>query len=102
MPDYQCWPLWHHDSKEIGNIDPREIGISDGLAGDLESWSEVYESHLNWSDPASTKWTEEEEKQFDAAGRSLCIRLAEEVGGRFSVFYFDLKSARCIPASALT
>lgn len=102
MPDYGCWPLWHHCGDQIGNIDPREIGISSGLADDLERWADVYESHLNWSDPASTKWTQEEEVQFDSQGRQLCRRLAAEAGSRFSFFYFEPQSASCIPVEALS
>lgn len=101
MPDYGCWPLWHHGGEQIGNIDPREIGITPGLADDLERWADVYESHLNWSDPASTAWIKEEELQFDAEGRQLCRRLAEELGARYSVFYFERQSAACIPVGAL-
>lgn len=102
MPDYHCWPLWHHGGDQIGNIDPREIGISSGLADDLERWADVYESHLNWSDPASTKWTKEEEAQFDLEGRQLCRRLAAEAGDRFSFFYFEPQSASCIPVETLS
>ena len=31
MADYHCWPLWHHGGREVGNLDPGEIGVSDSL-----------------------------------------------------------------------
>lgn len=102
MPDYQCSPLWHHDGDRIGNIDLCEIGISASLVDDLERWAEVYESHLNWSDPAATKWTKEDETQFDSEGRQLCRRLAVEAGDRFSFFYFEPQSASCVPVETLS
>src|SRR6516162_9853599 len=89
MPDYECWPLWHHGGNQVGNIDPRLIGVSGPLVDDLERWANVYESHLNLSDPAFTNWTKEEEAQFDTEGRKLCLRLAAELRTRYSVFYFD-------------
>jgi hypothetical protein len=101
MPDYECWPLWHHGGNQVGNIDPRSIGVSDPLANDLERWADVYESHLDRSDPVSTKWTDQEQKQFDAEGRGLCRRLAVELRTRYSVFYFDPFTKDCIPAEAL-
>jgi hypothetical protein len=101
MPDYECWPLWHHGGKQVGNIDPRAIGVSGPLADDLERWANVYQSHLNRSDPASTKWTKEEQAQFDVEGRKLCLRLAAELRTRYSVFYFDPFTKSCIPAEAL-
>jgi hypothetical protein len=97
MPDYQCWPIWHHGGEECGPIDPRELELSDALVADLLRWSEVYESHLNWSDPASTSWTKEEEAEFDRDGRKLCRRLATKIGDRFEIFY----SSECIPVEAL-
>lgn len=101
MPDYQCWPLWHHGDGMTGNIDPRSLGLSVELQVQLEHWADVYESHLDWSDPASTRLTEQEEKAFEFEGRRLCVALAQELGIRFSVFYFDRKSAACVPASEL-
>ncbi|MBK8476332.1 MAG: hypothetical protein IPL39_08420 [Opitutaceae bacterium] len=97
MPDYGSWPIWRHDG-EIGNLDPRKLGVTEELACALEDWAATYDSHLNVSDPAATTWTEEEKKEFDIVGRSLCQRLSEEVGARFRVFY----SARCIPVEELT
>jgi hypothetical protein len=97
MPDYQCWPLWHHGGSRVGNIDPRELGLSDALVGALEHWKEVYDSHLDLADPASTRWTKEEEAEFERLGRMLCRDLAREIGDRFSVVY----SSRCIPVDAL-
>lgn len=97
MADYHCSPLWHHGGREIGNVDPAEVGVSEALAAKLERWAATFDSHLNVSDPAATKWTEEEEKQFDGEGRRLCRELAAEIGERFAIVY----SSRCFPAEAL-
>jgi hypothetical protein len=96
MPDYGCWPLWHHGGPQVGNIDPADLGITEGLAAKLKAWSAVYDSHLNLGDPASTTWTKEEEKQFDEEGRRLWRELAAELGERYSVFYFDPRIAACV------
>jgi hypothetical protein len=96
MPDYHCWPLWHHDGV-IGNIDPDELGISRALSERMKIWSDTYDSHLALSNPASTTWTKDEESEFDAEGRRIALLLAEEVGTAFDVYY----SSRCIPVSEL-
>lgn len=87
MADYQCWPLWHCRSVQVGNIDPREVGVSMALAKDLSRWVETFESHMDLSDPASTKWTPEEIAQFDSEGRELSRRLVAEIGDRFDILY---------------
>lgn len=101
MADYHCWPLWHHGGSEIGNIDPRTLGLSPELQTRLKRWSEEYDSHLDLSDPASVSWTEAEEIAFDTEGRKLCTALAVELGPRFAVSFFDQKTARCIPVLEL-
>ena len=97
MTEYGSWPIWRHDGPP-GNVDPRELGISERLAQGLENWSATYDSHLNVSDPAATSWSAEEEKSFDAEGRRLCLALAEEIGARYSIVY----SSQCIPVSDLS
>jgi hypothetical protein len=97
MPDYGCWPLWHHGGAEIGDIDPRKLGLSTELLRALKSWASVYDSHLNMNYPASTAWTKDEEREFDSEGKRLARELASELGAQFQVFY----SARCIPVEAL-
>ena len=92
MPDYHCWPLWHHGGEIVGNIDPKEIGISSDLADRISSSAKVYDSHLKIDDPASTSWTRGEEVEFESVGRALCHELADEVGDRFDIFYFDSSS----------
>jgi len=101
LADYQCWPLWHHEDDKVGDIDPREIGVSDALIGDLERWVELFESHLDWSDPASTRWTKEEEDQFDFAGRNLCRRLSAELSDRYTIYYHVPFTSQIIPVETL-
>ncbi|RXK55848.1 hypothetical protein ESB00_08180 [Oleiharenicola lentus] len=101
MADYHCWPLWHHGSSKVGNIDPRSLGLSTALQTRLKHWAEEYDSHLDLSDPAAVSWTPEEETAFDREGRRLCTALANEVGSGFDVCFFDQKTARCIPVLEL-
>ena len=91
MPDYGCFPLWHAGGVEVGNIDPTKIGLSEALIRELDAWVQVYESHLNLSDPSSCSWTEAEEEDFDRVGLSLWQRIIEEVGERFSVLYHGIR-----------
>ena len=101
MADYGCWPIWHYGGKEVGNIDPCALGLSPELLSKLGTWVEVFESHLDRSDPAATSWSTKEEADFDDEGRRLCRQLALEVGQQFSVFYFDSQSGSCVPAETL-
>ena len=101
MADYHCWSLWHHGGSEVGNIDPRTLGISTTLQARLKRWAEDFDSHLDLSDPASVSWTEDEEITFDREGRRLCTALASELGSRFAVYFFDHRTARCIPVLEL-
>ena len=101
MADYHCWPLWRHGGSEVGNIDPRTLGLSTALQVRLKRWAEDYDSHLDLSDPAAVSWTQEEETAFDCEGRKLCTALATEVGPSFDVFFFDQRTARCIPVLEL-
>lgn len=101
MADYGCWPIWHHGGEQVGNIDPCTLGLSTALLKKLGGWAEVFESHLDRSDPAATSWSEKEAADFDDEGRRLCRQLALELAGRFSVYYFDSRSNLCLPAAEL-
>lgn len=101
MADYRCWPLWHHGGSDVGNIDPRTLGLSTDLQARLERWAQDYDAHLAVSDPASVHWTDDEAAAFDREGRRLCTALARELGASHAVFFFDPRTARCIPAVEL-
>jgi hypothetical protein len=98
MPDYQCYPLWHYRSPQVGCIDPRDVGVSESLVADLLAWAEEYDSHMNWSDPAAARWSAEETAAFDTRGRHLACRVAREIGSRYKVFYFDRVTQSCVAA----
>jgi hypothetical protein len=91
MPDNGCFPLWHAGGTGVGNIDPAELGLSESLVHDLHAWAQVYESHLDFSDPASCSWTETEEEDFDRVGLSLWHRIVSEIGDRVSVQYQGIR-----------
>ena len=95
MADYDCWPLWHHGGR-VGNIEPKEVGVTDELASKLSVWAAEYDAHLNRADPAATSWAAAEEVAFERRGKALCRELAQEVGERYDIFY----SSRCIDSAA--
>ena len=101
MADYHCWPLWHHGGSEVGNIDPSTLGLSTMLQARLQRWAEDFDSHLDLSDPASIRWSDEEEARFDVEGRRLCTALAQELGTQYAVVFFDQRAAKCIPVTEL-
>jgi hypothetical protein len=97
MPDYHCWPIWHADGHQVGNINPANLGISVNLQEDLSHWAATYDSHLNLNDPTETTWTEKEEKKFDDEGRRLTVELLKEIGSQFTIYY----SSSLVPAETL-
>ena len=97
MPDYGCWPIWHVDDYQVGNIDPKNLGISSNLEKDLTGWASIFDSHLNLENPSSTTWTEKELNDFDNEGRRLALALLEEIGERYKIYY----SVDLIPAESL-
>jgi hypothetical protein len=90
MPDYECHVLWHHDSEEVGEIDPSSLGLSQGLVVALELWAREYDSTLNKQVPTNSGFpTQEIEEKFIASGYELAARLKEELK-IVEVVYFDI------------
>ncbi len=85
MTDYECPPLWHDDG-EAGPIDPVDLAISAGLAGELWAWAADYDRTLNRDDPANSGFASSaEEIRFEDTGRALTRRLARELQGTAKV-----------------
>ena len=88
MPDYECWPLWHHEGDTVGCIDPASLPISSELASDLLEWQKVFDRTLNQSDPANSGFSSDEaETKFIRMGMDLAVRLKAELD--CEVAYFD-------------
>lgn len=94
MPDYECHALWHYNSKEVGDIEPRSLGLSNELASDIENWAAEYDSTLKQKDPAESGFpNKEDEIKFVSNGYKLALRLKKELKG-MSVIYFDIDQNR--------
>ena len=86
MADYRCHPLWDEQSGK--NIDPNNLPISDLLKKELIVWSEVYDQKLKWDDPISSGFQSAEDvTTFVKDGRSLCQKLTQELGEKFTVIF---------------
>jgi hypothetical protein len=86
MPDYQCFPLWEASPGQVGNIDPKNLPISNDLRTQLIMWAETYDATLNMNDPACSGFqSDEAEAQFKRIGSKLGERLREELGQNFTV-----------------
>lgn len=82
MPDYQCFPLsWGEGESEMGDIDPRDLALSDELVMALSDWAAAFDSILNRDDPASSRFaTPQAEQAFRKTGTDLRDRLQAELG----------------------
>ena len=83
MADYECFPLWEVEA--IGNIDPTDLPIDDGLRADLLAWARRFDDGLNWADPARSVVSPEEQAAFEAEGLSLADRLRDALGPEWTV-----------------
>lgn len=96
MADYGCHPLWWDSThplwrawgEPVGDIDPGSLGISEALRADLLAWAERFDARLNWSSPADTVVSPEDDIAFEAAGRDLARRLSQELGAAGAVRYW--------------
>lgn len=85
MADYGCWPLWHDDGGEVGNIDPNTLPLSEGLVSALMSWATRLDDALNSDDPGNTQWPDGFRENFNREGRKLTERLRNELGSAYEV-----------------
>lgn len=87
MADYDCWPLWEA-GKEVGNVNPEELPLSDELKSRLQAWAEQYDQTLNRLDLASSGFVDlRTRKHFENEGALLCKQLQAELGDAFEVEY---------------
>ncbi|MGC4806473.1 hypothetical protein [Micromonospora sp. DT233] len=95
MADYESFPTWLTGTSGPGNIDPRELSISDDLASALLRWAQAYDDTLDPDDPAASGFTSaSQEAEFYASGYELARRLATELSGRCHVEYFDERTGQ--------
>jgi hypothetical protein len=88
MAEYQYYPLW--DLEEPDNLNPAELPLKKETVERLLQWAKTYDRVLNWDDPASSSFANEEDaKAFEAEGRSLWQQLQKELTPNYEVFYFS-------------
>lgn len=80
MTDYQCFPIWHYGSDNVGDIDPTTLPISKELAASFLKWASTYDATLNRQDPIKSGFpTESAETEFIEKGLELAQRLKSEL-----------------------
>ena len=73
----------------MGDIDPDELGLSRGLAKQLDEWAARYDATLNQEYPRDPDFeTPEDRQQFIDDGKTLSERVARELWPSFVVRYF--------------
>jgi hypothetical protein len=86
MADYQCHPLWNMSPDKYGDIDPRQLPISEKLQLRLSSWAAVYDETLNLDDPRISGFVSENaERAFKSEGARLVELLRHELGPNYLV-----------------
>ncbi|RYF20128.1 MAG: hypothetical protein EOO77_08670 [Oxalobacteraceae bacterium] len=82
MPDYDCAPLWWDGGERVGNINPQDLPLSEGLVEALWAWAGEYDATLNTDDPVRSGFDDDAAaRDFNDRGRSLSDRLAGELEG---------------------
>jgi hypothetical protein len=98
MPDYQCSPLWYHESEdpnEFGEVDLDSIEISQELLGQLNNWASIYDSILNLEDPANSDFSSKrDEVNFVLEGYEIVDKLKDQL--KVTVLYFDIIKGRLV------
>ena len=97
MLDYGCYPLWWHDSDQIGNIEPATLPLSQATLKRLEALAEANNAQLNWDDPAnSPEPTEAELDAWEREGVELWQQLQTELSPDYEVVYFSERQGKIL------
>ncbi|MEG4066376.1 hypothetical protein QUA42_03320 [Microcoleus sp. Pol11C2] len=95
MTDYNYYPLW--DMDDVGDIDPRELMLSEATIERLLNWQKIYDGIIDWDDPASAGFAStQEEIAFEREGISLWRQLQKELGDDYEIVYFSQLLQRVI------
>lgn len=91
MADYGCYPLWWASGDLVGNIDPAKLPLSQETIDRLYKWAAVYNTTLNWDDPANSPGfvSPEVEADFDEEAIKLWKQLQKELAPNYEVVYFS-------------
>lgn len=91
MPDYGCYPLWWAaGSGKAGDIDPTTLPLRAETIQQLEEWANIYDRLLNESDPASSGFKSDANRDaFETEGIRLWQQLRDELSANYKVYYFS-------------
>lgn len=90
MAEYQSYPLWQIEDHNTDNIAPASLPLSEETILRLECWADTYDSTLNFKDPISSGFSNEQQKQkFEQEGINLWRRLQEELSPDYEVVYYS-------------
>lgn len=88
MADYQCFPLWEASPGAVGNIDPRDLPISEALQERLLAWASRFDRTLDMNDPAISGFENTESAEaFKKNGLELAEILQTELGAEYAVVH---------------
>lgn len=88
MTDYNCMPLWHYGSGDVGEIDPSTLPISKDLISGFMAWADDYNATLNHQSPQDSGFKSKDvELAFIDRGLVLAQELKNELKD-FNVYYF--------------
>lgn len=90
MADYFCWPLWDVGPTGPDNVDPSTLPLTPQLVEDLITWGKRYDAILNQDYPPDSAFASEaDERDFVSTGHQLAVRAAEELRGRYAIYYHN-------------
>jgi hypothetical protein len=89
MADVTRWPLSTPLDEGTRHVDPASLPLSSDLVLALIEWAAQWDIIAHVNDPVPEFYPPEEEDHFNADGRSLAIRLAQELEGEFEVTFQD-------------
>lgn len=76
MAEFHCWPLWHVGPRDVGNIDPETLPISEDLKHALSDWATRWDEILDDAYPPDSAFpSQEAEEKFHADGLEIFNRL---------------------------
>ena len=85
MTDYHSFPIWHHESDMVGDIDPEDLPITKELVLSLLEWAATYDATsmkqdpMEWGFATETCKTEFIEKGLELAKKLKCELKTTEV-----------------------
>jgi len=90
MTDYQCFPIWHYGSDNVGDIDPATLPISKELVASLLEWASIYDATLNSEDPINSGFLDESaQTDFIEKGLELAQKLKSELKSTEVYYYHE-------------